>query len=65
MTLLFADVSGYTTLVEKLDPEWVGGPVDRLWDRLGGIIVAHGVVLRPGLELERPLSLPRELQRHP
>jgi class 3 adenylate cyclase len=42
VTVLFADVSGYTALVEKLDPEWVGGLVDRLWDEVGHIIVDHG-----------------------
>ena len=42
VTVLFADVAGYTSLVEKLDPEWVGGLVDRLWGELGRVIVDHG-----------------------
>jgi class 3 adenylate cyclase/tetratricopeptide (TPR) repeat protein len=42
VTVLFADLSGYTSLVEKLDPEWVGELVDRVWGELGGVIVAHG-----------------------
>ena len=42
VTVVFADVSGYTTLVEKLDPEWVGELVDRLWGELGRVIVDHG-----------------------
>ena len=41
VTVLFADVKGYTSVVEKLDPEWVGGLVDRLWGELGQIIVEH------------------------
>lgn len=31
VTVLFADVKGYTSLVENLDPEQVGAFVDRLW----------------------------------
>jgi class 3 adenylate cyclase/tetratricopeptide (TPR) repeat protein len=42
VTVLFADLSGYTALVEKLDPEWVGELVDRVWGELGAVIVAHG-----------------------
>src|SRR5918997_2556584 len=42
VTVLFADVAGYTSLVEKLDPEWVGALVDRLWGELGRVIVDHG-----------------------
>ncbi|MDQ3380986.1 MAG: adenylate/guanylate cyclase domain-containing protein [Actinomycetota bacterium] len=41
VTVLFADVKGYTSVVEKLDPEWVGALVDRLWGELGRIIVDH------------------------
>ena len=39
---MFADVKGYSTLVEKLDPEWVGDLVDRLWGELGRIVVENG-----------------------
>jgi class 3 adenylate cyclase/tetratricopeptide (TPR) repeat protein len=42
VTVMFADVKGYSTLVEKLDPEWVGDLVDRLWGELGRIVVANG-----------------------
>ena len=42
VTVMFADVKGYSTLVEKLDPEWVGGLVDRLWGDLGRIVVENG-----------------------
>lgn len=42
VTVLFADVKGYTSLVENLDPEQVGAFVDRLWGDLDRIVVAHG-----------------------
>ena len=42
VTVMFADVKGYSTLVEKLDPEWVGDLVDRLWAELGRIVVENG-----------------------
>ena len=42
VTVMFADVKGYSTLVENLDPEWVGDLVDRLWGELGRIVVANG-----------------------
>jgi class 3 adenylate cyclase/tetratricopeptide (TPR) repeat protein len=42
VTVMFADVKGYSTLVEKLDPEWVGDLVDRLWGELGRLVVANG-----------------------
>src|SRR5262245_3915338 len=42
VTVMFADVKGYSTLVEKLDPEWVGDLVDRLWGELGRIVVENG-----------------------
>jgi class 3 adenylate cyclase/tetratricopeptide (TPR) repeat protein len=42
VTVLFADVKGYTSLVEDLDPEQVGAFVDRLWGELDRIVVAHG-----------------------
>ena len=50
VTVLFADLSGYTSLVEKLDPEWVGELVDRVWGELGGVIVAER---RPRLAASR------------
>ena len=42
VTVLFADLSGYTTLVEKLDPEWVSELLARMWGELGRVIVSHG-----------------------
>lgn len=42
VTVMFADVKGYSTLVENLDPEWVGDLVDRLWGDLGRIVVENG-----------------------
>jgi class 3 adenylate cyclase/tetratricopeptide (TPR) repeat protein len=42
VTVMFADVKGYSTLVERLDPEWVGDLVDRLWGELGRIVVENG-----------------------
>jgi class 3 adenylate cyclase/tetratricopeptide (TPR) repeat protein len=42
VTVMFADLTGFTTLSEKLDPEWVAELVERVWGELGTVIVAHG-----------------------
>jgi class 3 adenylate cyclase len=41
VTVLFADVSGFTALSERLDPEEVQGLLSRLWRRLDRAIVAQ------------------------
>lgn len=42
VTVLFADVSGYTALSETLDAEVVHDTMDALWHRLDAIITTHG-----------------------
>jgi class 3 adenylate cyclase/tetratricopeptide (TPR) repeat protein len=42
VTVLFADVSGFTTLAESLDAEDVGDLIATLWGRLDAAILAHG-----------------------
>jgi class 3 adenylate cyclase len=42
VTILFADLVGYTTLAETRDPEQVKNLVDRCFQRLAADIVAHG-----------------------
>ncbi|HYF62214.1 MAG TPA: adenylate/guanylate cyclase domain-containing protein [Herpetosiphonaceae bacterium] len=42
VTILFADISGFTALSETLDPEEVTGIINALWQRLDAIIVGHG-----------------------
>jgi len=41
VTILFADVSGFTALSEKLDPEAVFNLMNRCFELLGGIIARH------------------------
>jgi len=41
VTVLFADVSGFTALSETMDAEEVSGLMNTLWSRLDGAIVAH------------------------
>ena len=41
VTVLFADVSGFTALSERLDPEEVQALLTRLWRRLDRVLVAH------------------------
>jgi predicted ATPase/class 3 adenylate cyclase len=41
-TLLFADVSGFTSISETLDPEDVRDTMNALWERLDAAILAHG-----------------------
>ena len=46
-TVLFADVAGFTSICERLEPEPLIAWVDRYIDSMAGIIVAHdGVLLR-------------------
>jgi class 3 adenylate cyclase/tetratricopeptide (TPR) repeat protein len=42
VTVLFADVSGFTALSESLDPEMVRDTMNALWHRLDAVITAHG-----------------------
>ena len=41
VTILFADVSGFTAMSETMDPEEVRDTMNALWERLDGIILAH------------------------
>ena len=42
VSVLFADVSGFTAMSERLDPEDVSSLMNRVWDRLDAVIVEHG-----------------------
>ncbi|MDQ2827923.1 MAG: adenylate/guanylate cyclase domain-containing protein, partial [Chloroflexota bacterium] len=42
LTVLFADVSGFTALSETRDAEDVRELMNRLWDRLDAVLQAHG-----------------------
>ncbi len=42
VTVLFADVSNFTTMAEMMDPEEVSGVIDDLWFRLDKAILDHG-----------------------
>src|SRR5574337_853260 len=42
VTVLFAEVSGFTALFEKMDAEDVGDTLNRLWQRLDVVITAYG-----------------------
>src|SRR5262249_17541144 len=42
VTVLFADLSGYTAIAERLDPEAVKALVDRCLGRLGEEVERHG-----------------------
>lgn len=42
VTVLFADVSGFTAMSEKLDAEEVTATMNALWSKLDGAIVAQG-----------------------
>ena len=42
VTVLFADLSGYTAVSERMDPEAVKGLVDRCLRRLGDEVTRHG-----------------------
>lgn len=45
VTVLFADIVGFTTLAERLDPENVKHLIDRCFERLAADIVAFGGVV--------------------
>ena len=42
VTVLFADLSGFTALAEQMDPEEVRDLMNALWSRLDAAIAAHG-----------------------
>ncbi len=42
VTVLFADVSGFTAMSESLDPEIVAELMNTLWARLDKVVVDHG-----------------------
>lgn len=42
VTVLAADLSGYTAMSETMDPEEVRDTIDRLWQRLDQIVVSWG-----------------------
>lgn len=42
VTVVFADLVGFTTLSERLDPELVKNLVDRCFERLAEDVIAHG-----------------------
>jgi len=42
VTVLFADVSNFTSMAELMDPEEVSGVIDDLWSRLDKAILDHG-----------------------
>lgn len=41
VTVLFADVSGFTAMVETIDPEEVRDTMNALWERMDRAIIAH------------------------
>ncbi|MBN1954491.1 MAG: tetratricopeptide repeat protein [Anaerolineae bacterium] len=42
VTVLFADIVGFTTMAEHMDPEEVHGIVSALWQQMDKVIVDHG-----------------------
>jgi class 3 adenylate cyclase/tetratricopeptide (TPR) repeat protein len=42
VTILFADVSGFTTMAESRDAEEVGEAMNELWRRVDAVILEHG-----------------------
>ena len=42
VTVLFADVSGFTAMAEKMDHELVSGVINSLWSRVDKAILDHG-----------------------
>lgn len=42
VTVLFADVSGFTAMSETMDPEEVRDTMNAVWARLDAVIIAHG-----------------------
>jgi predicted ATPase/class 3 adenylate cyclase len=45
VTVLFADVSGFTAMSETMDAEELGEVMNALWERLDRVISAHGGVI--------------------
>lgn len=45
ITVLFADVSGYTAMSEDMDPEDLSGIMNALWSQIDKIIIDHGGVI--------------------
>ncbi|HOG78830.1 MAG TPA: tetratricopeptide repeat protein [Anaerolineaceae bacterium] len=41
-SVLFADVSGFTAMSERMDPEDVSDLMNRLWERIDQVIIDHG-----------------------
>ena len=44
-TVMFADISGFTALSEKLDPEEVTDVMNRCFEKLESVVCAHGGVI--------------------
>src|SRR3989442_1353779 len=48
-TVMLADISGFTALSEKLDPERVTDIVNACFERLEAIVLAHGGIIDESL----------------
>ena len=42
VTVMFADVSGFTSMSSRLDPEAVAGVMNELWSTLDAVVTGHG-----------------------
>lgn len=42
VTILFADISGFTKMAETMDPEEVHQTINALWEQLDTVIIEHG-----------------------
>lgn len=42
LTILFADIAGFTALAEKMDAEDVAALVNQLWHKLDHLLISHG-----------------------
>ena len=42
VTVLFADVSGFTAMSEQMDPELLSRRMNEIWARLDAVVGAHG-----------------------
>jgi class 3 adenylate cyclase len=42
VTVLFADVSGFTAMSEQMDPELLSQRMNEIWARLDAVVSAHG-----------------------
>ena len=42
VTVVYADISGFTAISEKLDPEEVTDVMNRCFEMLEGVVLAHG-----------------------